>query len=115
LLRFKIPPKGLEKTSKRGVDVKIVMTNSSDWLSDFQKLTDAGVHVHLSASNAKIYIHAKMIIADGKESFIGSENFSYNSLQANRELGIIFRNKKIIKSLEEIFTGDFQNASAFAK
>jgi cardiolipin synthase len=36
------------------------------------------------------YIHAKMFLVDGQRAFVGSVNVSDNSLNNNRELGIIF-------------------------
>ena len=48
-------------------------------------LTAAGVHVRFLASP---YIHAKLI-AGPREAFIGSENFSWTSLNRNREVGVM--------------------------
>ncbi len=49
------------------------------------------------------YVHLKMIAADGENIYIGSENFTFNSLMASRELGIIFANKTIAAKINEIF------------
>ncbi|MEF3244543.1 MAG: hypothetical protein K6343_00955 [Caldisericaceae bacterium] len=53
------------------------------------------------------FIHAKVIVVDEKYAFIGSENFSSNSLDNNREVGIITDNKEVIKQLVEVFSWDF--------
>ncbi|MFM9023436.1 MAG: phospholipase D-like domain-containing protein, partial [Solirubrobacterales bacterium] len=39
-----------------------------------------------------LYIHAKAIVADGVNAFLGSENFGYASLNYNRELGLMLSN-----------------------
>lgn len=56
------------------------------------------------------YIHAKTITVDHTTTFIGSENFSINSLQKARELGIIFKNTSIEKQMTRLFEKDWKNA-----
>ena len=103
----------LEEVARRGVDVKVVMTASSDWDSAFNKLTGAGVHVRTYKQDASLYIHAKMILVDGRRVFLGSQNFSAGSLDDNRELGIILSTGAIIRSLEGTFAGDYAHAAPF--
>jgi cardiolipin synthase A/B len=82
----------LEADARRGVDVEVVMTYQSSWGSNFDKLARAGVHVRTYAADADLYIHAKVIDVDpgyGDEQLvIGSQNFSWASLQYNRELSL---------------------------
>ena len=103
----------LEAAARRGVDVKVVMTASSDWDSAFKKLTAAGVHVRTYEQDARLYIHAKMILVDGRRAFLGSQNFSAGSLDDNRELGIILSTGATIRSLEGTFAGDYAHATPF--
>lgn len=53
-----------------------------------QGLTTAGVHVRYLVAH---YLHAKLI-AGRTEAFLGSENFTWTSLNRNREVGIILGN-----------------------
>ena len=106
--------KALIDAAERGVRVRITMTYSSQWKKAFQQLTTAGTLVRTYDPKAPLYIHAKMIVADGTQTFVGSENFSANSLDQNRELGIILRNPNTIGSLESIFNTDWENGTAFA-
>lgn len=103
----------LEKASARGVDVKIVMTYETSWKKNFNQLKNSGIDIHLFHGEKGTYIHAKVIIADDDYAFLGSENFSFGSLQNNRELGIFFSDPAIISSLEPTFTADFQNAKPY--
>jgi len=103
----------LEQAAERGVSVEVVMTNSSDWKTDFTNLTNAGVQIRTYASSASLYIHAKMILTDGTNVFLGSENFSSSSLDDNRELGINLTSSTVISSLESTFSQDWQGATAF--
>ncbi|MFZ2803928.1 MAG: phospholipase D-like domain-containing protein [Patescibacteria group bacterium] len=103
----------LEAAAKRGVTVNVDMTDSSDWSSAFQALTSAGVHVRTYAAKATLYIHAKMVLADGKTAFVGSENFSATSLNQNRELGLDVSDPKVLTSLLATFNADWSVATPF--
>jgi cardiolipin synthase A/B len=78
--------------ARRGVDVKVVMTEQSSWEANFDKLAAAGVHVSTYAPSANLYIHAKVVDVDpgypDEQLDIGSQNFSWTSLEYNRELGL---------------------------
>jgi cardiolipin synthase A/B len=102
----------LEKAAGRGVDVKVIMTNDSNgYASEFNALTSAGAHVHTYAYTASLYIHAKVIIADGTKVFLGSENFSDYSLTKNRELGFITTSSAILKPISSTLTSDYNGAT----
>lgn len=60
------------------------------------------------------YMHSKTISIDDKIAFIGSENFSINSLSYAREFGIIFKNNKAISFLNETFDQDWGKSVKFA-
>ncbi|MBI5302360.1 MAG: hypothetical protein HY868_09495 [Chloroflexi bacterium] len=57
------------------------------------------------------YIHAKMFLVDGARAFVGSENVSDNSLDNNRELGIIFDQPDAIQVLRQTFEKDWTLAT----
>jgi phosphatidylserine/phosphatidylglycerophosphate/cardiolipin synthase-like enzyme len=103
----------LSFAAKRGIDVNIIMTYQSSWKAAFEELKDAGVHLHLFHGQKELYIHAKIIIADSVYAFLGSENFSYTSLNENRELGIFLSDETIINSLLQTFNDDWQEAKDF--
>jgi phosphatidylserine/phosphatidylglycerophosphate/cardiolipin synthase-like enzyme len=56
------------------------------------------------------YMHAKMMIADGARGYVGSMNYSTNSLKEAREVGIIFSDSAALGAFESIFQGDWGNA-----
>jgi cardiolipin synthase len=100
----------LAAAARRGVDVKVVMTYSSQWHSALTELAAAGVHVHVLESN-QVYIHAKVICADCSATagrvFVGSENFSTSSLDYNRELGILTSATSVVRPVEEAVSSDY--------
>ena len=93
----------LVRAKQRGVDVRVVMASSFNKSGVpyqnpyFDFLTANGVKVNLlpkAATQGVSYIHAKAIVADGTNAFMGSENFGYASLNFNRELGLMITNTK---------------------
>ncbi len=105
--------KALESAAGRGVDVDVVMTYSSSWADAFNDLTNAGVHVRTYSPDASLYIHAKVVVADGTTLFLGSQNFSAASLDYNRELGIITTDASLVGSVDHTVTSDFAGATVF--
>ncbi len=57
-------------------------------------------------------LHGKALIIDEKKGFIGSFNFTKNSLENNREIGI-FLNGETILNIVNIFDSDWQKSVAF--
>jgi hypothetical protein len=106
----------LVAAAKRGVTVRVVLENPSDYSSEVTEVENAGGKVTGYSSSTGFYIHAKTIIADygtsGAKAFAGSENFSSNSLNDNRELGIITTDSGVVSGLESTFTGDFTGSAA---
>jgi cardiolipin synthase len=103
----------LASAAARGVEVRVVMTYASNWKDAFGSLKESGVGVATYTAKAPLYIHAKMIVADGTEAFVGSENFSASSLDANRELGVVLADPALVGQLEQTFESDFQGARPF--
>ncbi|WP_406141664.1 phospholipase D-like domain-containing protein [Streptomyces sp. NBC_01089] len=102
--------------AKRGVAVRVVAENeSSKYSKELDQVTAAGGKVATYTSSTGFYIHAKAIVADYGTSdakvFAGSENFSDNSLNHNRELGLVVGDSAVISGIEKAFDADFQGAS----
>jgi len=100
--------------ARRRVKVGVVMTYESSWREAFDELTACGVQVRTYAEDAPLYIHAKAIVVDGREAFVGSQNFSPTSLRYNRELGIVTSDPGIVTPLAQTFVSDFRGASPFS-
>lgn len=87
----------------RGISVRVLLpsvtTPGARWLAA------RGVTVRTIPSP---YIHAKAMIVDGREAFVGSENMSTTSLDRNRELGILVRGDYVL-TLERVFSADWSN------
>src|SRR5262249_35707876 len=92
---------------QRGVDVKVLLAaprSSADAnLATVDQLRGAGID---AAFYHQYYLHAKAMVADGNNAFIGSQNFSTGGLNNNRELGEITTDAGVIKQLTSTFTKD---------
>jgi phosphatidylserine/phosphatidylglycerophosphate/cardiolipin synthase-like enzyme len=104
----------LGSAAARGVNVEVAMTDSGTYHSEFNTLTQDGVHIATYSPSASLYIHAKVIIADNTRAFVGSENFSNTSLNDNRELGLITTDSTILSSLESPLASDFAGGTPYS-
>jgi cardiolipin synthase len=104
----------LEAAARRGVDVQVVMTRSSDTTKAFDELAEAGVHVATFTGETPLYIHAKVIVADGARALLGSENFSSASLTRNRELGLTITSPPQVAALHTTLAHDFSTATPWS-
>ena len=46
--------------------------------------------------------HTKMVLVDGKRGWVGSQNFSSNALENNRELGVFLTDPAILRRLDAV-------------
>ena len=104
----------LVSAARRGVRVVVVMTDQTDWHSAFAALVTAHAVVRVYAADASLYIHAKVVVADAgtprQREFVGSENFSNASLNANRELGIETADPGVVGGLTAALNSDAAGA-----
>ena len=103
----------LKRAAQRGVAVRVMMTYATNWKKPLTELVASGVNVRTFAASADIFIHAKVIITDGKVAYVGSENFSQQSLDRNRELGMLISRGDIIASLNKTFSKDWGAARPY--
>ena len=51
--------------------------------------------------------HAKMMLVDGGEAFVGSQNFDWRSLEHNVELGLHIGEPALVEALQALFDADW--------
>jgi phosphatidylserine/phosphatidylglycerophosphate/cardiolipin synthase-like enzyme len=97
--------------AKAGVKVRVVVEYPSDYSSEVSEVKAAGGTVVGYSSSTGYYIHAKAIVADYGLSDAaveaGSMNWSSNSLDNNRELGIVLNDTGVEKVIETQFDSDY--------
>jgi phosphatidylserine/phosphatidylglycerophosphate/cardiolipin synthase-like enzyme len=91
--------------ARRGVRVRLILPGSADIeAADVARLKVGGVQlVYVSAP----FIHAKVIVADGRMAFVGSENFSATSLDENREVGLLLADTTALATITTTFERDW--------
>ena len=103
----------LVSAAQHGVTVEVIMppfsSLSSSSTQGITTLRQGGVQVR---EDPRLYMHAKIIIADDLRAFVGSENFSSQSLDQNRELGIIVADAGVLNKLQSTFQADWNDSRA---
>lgn len=93
-----------------GVATRIILADPA-WIkgndATAQKLAAAKIPVKYMKA---LDCHAKLVVSDDR-AFVGSENMSSNSVDANREVGIIVSNPASVAPIEKQFEADWQNAT----
>lgn len=110
----------LEAALKRGVSVTLVQENQENQYAPVLtplKQAGAKIAVYTSTDAKAFYIHAKSVLADygtpQAKLFLGSENFTADSLGKNRELGLIFSDPTCMAGVHTALTSDFNKGTAF--
>jgi phosphatidylserine/phosphatidylglycerophosphate/cardiolipin synthase-like enzyme len=108
----------IEAALKRGVAVTLVQENlKGEYSKVLNTLKADGAKIATYSSRTGYYIHAKTVLADygtaNAALFVGSENFSTDSLNENRELGLIFSDAGCMAGIEAAITADFNGGTKF--
>lgn len=99
----------LANAAQRGVQVAVILPAAQSASGDSNSqgiaaIKQGGVQVR---EDPQLYMHAKIIIVDGRIAFVGSENISTQSLDQNRELGIIISDSSVLNKLQTTFQSDW--------
>ena len=95
----------IKETIRRGVTVEVVVPFETDILFlttanryYMNQLMRYGVHFY----QTKEMTHAKVLIIDDKLALLGSNNLDALSFEYNAEIGVFFKNEKMIADLRKI-------------
>lgn len=105
----------LIKARRRGVKVHLMSLPPHalkgkkllEGVGGLRMMEDVGIKIHKLKG---LHLHAKMLLADGKRAIVGSMNITPGSFDDRRELAIEVYDGHIIKRLEKIFKGDWENS-----
>ena len=87
----------LNKKISEGVEVRILSRASTK-----------GGTIPVRRVNQRMHLRA--IMRDSEQAFIGSQSLRKLELEARREIGVIFKDKKTVKQMEEIFEKDWKSS-----
>jgi cardiolipin synthase len=93
-----------------GVDVRIMIPNKPDHMfvywatfSNIGMLLKSGAKVYIYENG---FIHAKMLVVDGKIATVGTANIDVRSFRLNFEVNAFLYNQILAQKLEDIFIDD---------
>jgi cardiolipin synthase A/B len=90
----------LERKAARGVRIRILGTLEKKW-------TKAGFDARAFPGTR---LHVRAIIRDGRRAFVGSQSLRKLELDERREVGIVIRDRAIVRKLEKVFKRDWRLA-----
>jgi cardiolipin synthase len=106
----------LDDAVRRNVKVEILVPAEVDVpimsrvnLRYIHVVSNLGVKFHMS----KQMNHAKLLLIDDEEGMIGSQNIDLASFRYNNEVGIFFKEKRLVKELSGIITDWKKNSQEF--
>ncbi len=118
---YLIPPRWLisllDNAARRGVEVEMLVPKTTDHHQIIDplnyhymyKLHFLGIKSYLS----RTMNHSKLLIIDGEEGLLGSQNIDLFSFQLNSEVGVFFREKKLLRELEQVVEKWKRNSTKF--
>ena len=114
--------------AQRGVKVNVTVASACSFgrpsdseakeFSDVYTAFDsAGVSTRMFSAASKVngrpgYVHAKLIVVDGKRAWVGSENGSAESLTQNREYGLIVDDASSVRTVLDQASADHVSGGA---
>jgi len=110
----------LEAAGKRGVKIRFLLEEKGLKLSDpatlerLRAIPNLTFRVLPYARVSGGIIHAKYMVVDGKQAFIGSQNFDWRSLEHIHETGLRISDQATVAQVQAIFEQDWQAQAAVA-
>ena len=99
----------LEAAGKRGVKIRFLLEEKGVRLSEASTLERLKAIPNLTfriLPYGKLsggIIHAKYMVVDGKQAFIGSQNFDWRSLEHIHETGLLISDANVVAQTQAIF------------
>jgi phosphatidylserine/phosphatidylglycerophosphate/cardiolipin synthase-like enzyme len=92
----------LQRKVERGVRIRILGTLEKKWeKAGFDAREFPGERLHVRA-----------IVRDGRRAFVGSQSLRKLELDERREVGVIIRDRAIVRAIEKTFKKDWRDAEA---
>ncbi len=108
----------LERAVARGVRVRLLVdaTFHAKYPETVARLEAHGAKVRRwdVAKATGGVLHAKYFVVDGRDAYLGSQNFDWRSLAHIHEIGVRVRDPGVVAGLAAIFAGDWERAAGNA-
>ncbi len=111
--------KALESAANRGIKIRFMVDEA--FVKRYPDDTGKAIEAIKKWKNTEVRItnrwtqtggiqHAKYFIVDGRDAFLGSQNFDWRALDHIKELGYRFRSPPLVASLAAVFQDDWDKA-----
>ncbi len=111
--------KALESAANRGIKIRFMVDEA--FVKRYPDDTGKAVEAIKKWKNTEVRItnrwtqtggiqHAKYFIVDGRDAFLGSQNFDWRALDHIKELGYRLRSPPLVASLAAVFQDDWDKA-----
>jgi phosphatidylserine/phosphatidylglycerophosphate/cardiolipin synthase-like enzyme len=102
----------IEAAADRGVKVRVLAEEKfyKTYPETLERLAKRpGIEVRRldTAKSMGGVLHAKYFVVDGREAYLGSQNFDWRSLEHIQELGLRIRVPEVVRSLADVFELDW--------
>ena len=110
----------LEAAGKRGVKIRFLLEEKGIKLSDaatlerLRAIPNLTLRVLPYGQLSGGIIHAKYLLVDGKQAFVGSQNFDWRALEHIHETGLRITDETVVGQVQAIFEQDWQAQAALA-
>ncbi len=103
----------LEQAGARGVKVRFLLSakmldQDPASVARLRRIPGAEVRSYDLAKVSRGILHAKYFVADGREAFLGSQNFDWRALEQIHELGVRTSDSRLVAGLAELFALDWR-------
>jgi phosphatidylserine/phosphatidylglycerophosphate/cardiolipin synthase-like enzyme len=102
----------IEAAADRGVKVRLLAEEKfykryPETLERLAKRPGVELRRLETAKSMGEVLHAKYFVVDGREAFLGSQNFDWRALEHIQELGLRIRVPEVVRSLADVFERDW--------
>jgi cardiolipin synthase len=106
----------LDSATKKGILVEIIIPKEGD--IPIMNRVNYRYAYNLNKFGVKFFLsnemnHAKLLIIDGQEGLIGSQNIDLATFSLNAESGIFFKDKHLLKEIGKVFEDWKDNSTPF--
>ncbi len=111
----------LEAAGKRGVKIRFLLEEKGLRLSEqttlerLRKIPNLTFRVLPYARVGGGIIHAKYLVVDGRQAFVGSQNFDWRSLEHIHETGLRITDETLVGQVQAIFDQDWKAQAALSE
>ncbi len=106
----------LERAGARGVKIRMLLekkmarASSKETVARLEKIPEAEIKVvEFSKIGVDGIIHVKAITVDGRDTFVGSQNFDWRSVKHIHEVGIRTMRPELVKQVQAAFDYDWNH------